>query len=91
MKGGVIVKLLKSYLSLSGGTLAITPGILNAKFKAGAESNKTLLVKKLRRNILSIDNEIFEDIIFAEMMKEKKTGENVDRANIINELDHPRV
>mgnify|MGYP001041862456 CR=1 FL=1 len=58
--------------------------------KADAESNKILaeLAKKLGGNVISVDDEKLEDIVFAEMMKEEKTGENIDRDVIMKKLNN---
>lgn len=58
--------------------------------KADAESNQilTVLAKKLGGNVISIDDEKLEDIVFAEMMNEEKTGENVDRDVIMKKLNN---
>ena len=57
--------------------------------KADKKSNKILaeLAKKLGGNVLSIDDEKFEDIAFGTMMEEAKTGENVSREEIMKKLE----
>jgi hypothetical protein len=44
------------------------------------------LVKELGGNVLSINDEQFEDLVFGKLMDKEKTGETVSRDIIMNKL-----
>jgi hypothetical protein len=58
--------------------------------KADKKSNKILaeLAKKLGGNVLSIDDEKFEDLALGSLMDKNKTDQTVSREEIVKKLDH---
>ena len=57
--------------------------------KADKESNKILaeLARKLGGNVLSIDDEKFEDLALGSLMDKSKTDQTVSREEIMKKLD----
>jgi hypothetical protein len=56
--------------------------------KADKQSNKILadLAKKLGGDVLSINDNVLEDLMFGQMMDSVKTGETVSKADILKKL-----
>lgn len=56
--------------------------------KADKKSKKILsdLVKKLGGNVMSINDDQLEDLVFGKMMEEAKTGETVSKEEVIKSL-----
>jgi hypothetical protein len=57
--------------------------------KADKKSNRILaeLAKKLGGNVLSIDDEKFEDLALGSLMDKNKTDQTVSREEIMKKLD----
>jgi hypothetical protein len=60
--------------------------------KIDAKSNKLLssLAKQLGGNVISIDDEQFEDLALGQLMDSKKTNETVSRDEVMNKLKNGR-
>jgi hypothetical protein len=56
--------------------------------KADKQSNKILadLAKKLGGDVLSINDNVLEDLMLGQMMDSVKTGETVSKADILKKL-----
>ncbi len=56
--------------------------------KADNQSNKILadLAKKLGGNVLNINDNVLEDLMFGQIMDSVKTGEIVSKADILKKL-----
>ncbi|MEQ8358038.1 MAG: hypothetical protein RH860_01030 [Cytophagales bacterium] len=56
--------------------------------KADKKSNKILsdLAKKLGGNVMSINDDQLEDLVFGKMIEEAKSGETVSKEEVIKRL-----